>query len=355
MATNPMQRKARLSFILGMLLMLVVCGVIIAFLFMQLSDYQKKEKEAKAARVRVYTLNRDVSSGQVITNDMYSVLEVDKKTVPTNAIGDMGIISNYSLQDKAGNSVITKNSVLYLEMNGKEYELKQEDGSGNEYIEVNGQKQYVELNSVPLVAKISMKANTVITKDMIARGANSFADDVRREEYNMFILPMDLQTGDYIDLRLMLPTGQNYIVVSKKEVELPIVNGVDSVDTVWMNVSEDELLTISSAIVDAFRMDGSKLYVTKYTEAGMQQAATPTYVISQETAALMNRDPNILAKAKEELISRYNAIGSTEIRNNYINRAIENTNNAEDNYKAKIQESLTKTQDSRRKYLDSLR
>ena len=36
MATNPMQRKARNSFILGMLVMLVICGVIIAFLFIQI-------------------------------------------------------------------------------------------------------------------------------------------------------------------------------------------------------------------------------------------------------------------------------------------------------------------------------
>ena len=31
MATNPMQRKARNSFLLGMLLMLIICGLIIAF------------------------------------------------------------------------------------------------------------------------------------------------------------------------------------------------------------------------------------------------------------------------------------------------------------------------------------
>ena len=42
MATNPMQRKARNSFILGMLVMLVICGVIIAFLFIQITNLNKK-------------------------------------------------------------------------------------------------------------------------------------------------------------------------------------------------------------------------------------------------------------------------------------------------------------------------
>ena len=42
MATNPMQRKARNSFLLGMLVMLLISGVIIALLFMQLMNKMKK-------------------------------------------------------------------------------------------------------------------------------------------------------------------------------------------------------------------------------------------------------------------------------------------------------------------------
>ena len=45
MASNPMQRKARNSFLLGMVVMLLITGVIIGFLFMQLMNKNKKEKE----------------------------------------------------------------------------------------------------------------------------------------------------------------------------------------------------------------------------------------------------------------------------------------------------------------------
>ena len=38
MATNPMQRKARNSFLLGMLLAVIILGVVIAFLFLQLTN-----------------------------------------------------------------------------------------------------------------------------------------------------------------------------------------------------------------------------------------------------------------------------------------------------------------------------
>ena len=45
MATNPMQRKARNSFLLGMLVMLLIAGAVIALLFMQLMQQSKKSKQ----------------------------------------------------------------------------------------------------------------------------------------------------------------------------------------------------------------------------------------------------------------------------------------------------------------------
>ena len=41
--------------------------------------------------------------------------------------------------------------------------------------------------------------------------------DVRTQEYNMITLLSQLQTGDFVDIRLRLPSGQDYIVVSKKQ------------------------------------------------------------------------------------------------------------------------------------------
>ena len=126
------------------------------------------------------------------------------------------------------------------------------------------------------------------------------------------------------------------------------------IDVSALNVSADEILTISSAIVDAYRITGAKLYVDKYTEAGMQKAATPTYVVTSETATLMDRDPNILDKAIEALRARYRAIDSTNIRNEYINKAIEKEETPEENLQQKMQESIESTIETRQRYLDSL-
>lgn len=357
MATNPMQRKARNSFLLGMLVMLLIAAVIIGFLFMMLMN-EKKANEADP-KVKVYALTSDVSSGQVITTDMLNTITVNKSMVPSNATSNISMIENYALQDKEGNDIYTKykNDVatLYVKKDNQEYEVKQEEETENYYITKNNNKEYLQLNSVPLVAKVAMKKNTVMTTELLSKSDNLVQDDVRKQEYNMLVLPMDLVTGDYIDIRLMLPSGQDYIVVAKKEVEIPNVGGVDSQDTIWANLSEDEILTMSNAIVDAYTVKGSKLYVTKYTEAGMQNAATPTYIINAATSKLIQNDPNVVERAMTELRQRYSNTNAAELRNDYINSAINNAGTeGQTNLETKMDESITNSKTTRKDYLESL-
>lgn len=360
MATNPMQRKARNSFLLGMLTMLLLSGIIIAVLFMQLMNKTKKEKEELQASVKAYVLNQDVSSGQVITTDMLTLQTVNKTLVPSNATSDISFIENYALQDKEGNNLYTKydkdnNPTLYIRKDNKEYQVKKEEETDNYYIEKNNEKEHLELNSLPLIAKVTMKKNTLITTELLSKSDNPVQNDVRKQEYNMLVLPMDLQEGDYIDVRIMLPSGQDYIVVAKKEVAIPKINGVPSENTIWMNLSEDEILHMSCAIIDAYQIRGSKIYVTKYTEAGMQDAAIPTYPINESTSQLLRNDPNILQKAMTTIMSRYNNTNASELRNNYINPAITaQGDQAQSNIETNMQESTTNSRNDRKEYLDSL-
>ena len=355
MATNPMQRKARNSFLLGVLITLIIAGLIIALLFIQLKNYKEKEQEEKANSVKVWVLGSDVISGQIVTNDMLTQQVVNKNVVPANAWGSLEILDNYALEDKEGNEITTEyknnTATLYLKKDGSKYELKQEE-TENYYIERNGQKEYVELATVPVVAKVDMKKNTVLTTEMIVKSNEKTTNDLRKVEYNVFTLPSQLQTGEYIDIRLSLPTGQDYIVVSKKQVEIPQVSGVDVADTIWIKLTEDEIITLNNAIVDAYRALGSTLRVTIYTEAGTQEAATPTYIPSREVAELINSNPNIVQTAKNELINRYNNNANT--RNNVLNPAINTGEDGDENLKTKVEESETKSKENRQKYLQSL-
>ena len=360
MATNPMQRKARNSFLLGMLVMLLISGIVIALLFMQLLNRIKEDNEELANSVNAYVLNQDVRSGQVITTNMLTLQTVNRTLVPSNATSDISLIENYALQDKEGNDIYTKydrdnNPQLYITIDGTEYEVDQEEETDSYYYTRNNEKQYLELNSVPLVAKVDMNANTLITTELLSKSDNMVQDDMRKQEYNMLVLPIDLTTGDYIDIRLMLPSGQDYIVVSKKEVEMPLIGGVESADTIWVNMTEDEILHMSCAIYDAYRINGAKLYVTKYTEAGMQEAATPTYPVNESTSALLTSDPNILERAMEEIRARYSENNSSSLRNDYINSAINSQGDqADTNIQTNMEESITNSKNSRQEYLDSL-
>ena len=237
MASNPMQRKARNSFLLGMIVMLLISGAIIALLFMQLMNENKKNKEELQASVQAYMLNQDVSSGQVVTTDMLTKQTVNRTLVPSNATSDITVIENYALKDKEGNDIYTKydkngNAKLFIKKNNQEYEVKKEEETDNYYIEKNNNKEYLELNTVPLIAKVNMKKNTLITTDLLSKSDNFAQNDVRKQEYNVVVLPTDLTTGDYIDIRALFPNGQDFIVVSKKEVSIPNVSGVDSDDTI---------------------------------------------------------------------------------------------------------------------------
>lgn len=358
MAINPMQRKARNSFLLGMLLMLVIAGAVVALLILQIKNYRDKELEEQRASVNIAVLSQDVKSGQIITADMLITQTVNRNYIPADAIGDAATLDNYNLQDKEGNIVTTRynedddTSELYITIDNEEYRLEQEEETGNYFItRDNDEKEYIELNSVPVVAKVNMSKNTVLTRELVAKADNISSDDVRKQEYNMIVLPTQIETGDYIDIRLSLPTGQDYIVVSKKEVTVPDIAGVPSQDTIWVNLSEAEIIMLNNAIVEAYRINGAKLYANTYTDPGMQTAAITTYTPSLEVAQLIEADPNIVQRAKEELSGRYNA----NQRNNVINQAIQNNAETGDqSVTTKVQEEITTTKENRKEYLDGL-
>lgn len=300
MASNPIQKKVRNAGLIGAAITLLVMSVVVAFLLIQLSNLQKEKKEIEESYKTVYTLAQNVKAGEIITIDMVKTSTAQAQHVPSDAITSM---SQFSADE-------------------------------------------------PAIAKIDMTQNTVLTSDMLATGS-VLTNDIRKQEYNAIILPLDLVTGDYVDIRMQLPTGQDFIVISKKMVEIPVVDGMDSEDTIWLNLSEDEILTMSCAIVESYRINGSKLYATKYTEPGIQEAATPTYPVSAETKKLIETDPNVTETAEEALRTRYNN-AFISIRNEQINSELGKSENSLSNVTGKINESIVKTQEERKKYLQSI-
>ena len=164
--------------------------------------------------------------------------------------------------------------------------------------------------------KINLKAGTILSTDMIAQAEDITQDDTREQEYNMIVLPTYLEIDNYIDVRLRLPSGEDYIVVSKKK-----VTNADEI-TMWIRLSEDEILTLSNAIVEAYQIDGALLYATTYVEPGIQAGASVTYVPTMSVSQLINSNPNVIQTAKEELAKRYNNSTLYSGRTNVIDPAV---------------------------------
>ena len=309
MAMNPMQRKANNSFLLGILITLLITGAIIAFLIYQIMNLNNELEEEEALKVTALVVTQTISSGET----------VDYSKVQT-------------IETSLGN-VDTSNLVTILK---------------EEYVEdpATGVSETIYTQK----AKVDLTPGTVLTNDLLYEG-EALTSDVRTQEYNVITLPSQLQTGEYIDIRLRTPDGRNLIVLSYKQVTIPEVDGVPSADCIWIDLSEEEILMMSSAIVESYKMNGAMLYATRYVEPGTQGAATPTYVPNDETITLIHNDPNIVQEAKNELITRYNQNSDT-IRPG-IQNAI-NHEDAEDNVIDKTEGEISNLQDARESYIDSL-
>ncbi len=408
MASNPMQRKARNSFLLGVIITLLIAGIIIAFLFLQLKQKTEDLNAELNAKVNVYTLNQNVKSGQVLTKDMFSVKKIHKDSIPSNATALSSVIDTWYLQTKDGTMVSTDEKGLYLDKPDSILEVEEEDGkkykySGDEKIAVSSRdevrtegedsyvidtsnsvdkitrvyqetatdqfyiykldastgnnariKEYLELQNVPVIAKVTMNANTVMTPNLVVQSDEAITNDTREQEYNMVTLPVDLMTDDYIDIRFMTPSGQDFIVVSKAKVTIPMnADGSYIADTMKVNLREDEILAMSSAIVEAYGLLGSKIYATKYVEAGIQDAAYPTYTPNAAVTAQIDDNPNIVEKAKEELRTRYSD-AAKRTRNTYLQSIINSSEDYTSNIQNKAEEDITKQNSARQKYLESL-
>jgi len=196
----------------------------------QIRELEELIVEQTESYVTAYVLNRDVDAGSKIEEGFLEPVQVLRDTVP-------------------GNSVNVEDAV------GK-------------------------------IVKIDMKKNSLLTSDMLYM-EGEIPDDLRLLEYTVINLPSKLARKDYVDVRLNLPNGADYIVISKKRVE-DLEPG-----RVWFTVNEKEILMMSSAIVDAYINDGI-LYATTYADPEMQAKAQENYPPNKHVLQLIKSNPNIV-------------------------------------------------------------
>ena len=154
---------------------------------------------------------------------------------------------------------------------------------------------YITAEDLGTQALIDIDAETPILKSMVSNFV--VESDTREYELSVVSLMTDQQENDFVDVRILFPNGEDYVVLTKKQVTN--LNFEYCVFDTFL--SEEEILRMSSAIIDAFTVSGTRIYCTRYVEPSLQDEATPTYLVRNETIDLIHSSPNVISIAEQTL------------------------------------------------------
>lgn len=142
-------------------------------------------------------------------------------------------------------------------------------------------------------AKIELQPGTPLTPSMLYESV-PVPKDLRIQEFHVIQLPSNLQKGQFVDVRINFPTGEDFVLLAKKKAR--DLSG----SVIWLEMNELDILQTSSAIIDAY-LQGARLYALPYIEPVLQEAASVNYPANPQVLDLMEHDPNLLEKATTEL------------------------------------------------------
>lgn len=138
------------------------------------------------------------------------------------------------------------------------------------------------------IYKIGLKAGSYITTDMISD--YKIHKNMRELDVVMDEIPVGLEEGDYVDIRISFPLGQDYIAMSHKKV-LSITG-----NTVKLIVIEHDFYRYESMKTDLATYQSTKIYAVKYVEAGLQPNGKVYYPPTLEIIKQSILDPNMNSK-----------------------------------------------------------
>ena len=228
MMLGPMKKKMITTGVIAFLIPTIVIGVIFG-LYAKNKKAEIAELRVKAETQMAYVLAEDLPVNHIMSESDVTLVEAKKETLPNDAYIATPIL------DKNGNAVTDK--------------------AGN--IQYNYDKAFVGRK-----LKSATSARTIISDALFLQDSDNLSVDLRSREFNMISLPSTLVEGDYIDIRILYPTGEDYLVVAGKEVVGTGANA-DS-NSIFLELDEEEIVRMSSAIIESYIADGINVYATKY-------------------------------------------------------------------------------------------
>lgn len=212
MMMGPMKKKVVTSAVVTAVIMIILFCLVGAVYVMQ-TNKQIADLKVKSEVVQRYVFTNDMLAGDVVTASNVALVDVKGESAPSDS-----------------------------------YEL---------------------LSMIGRRLKMNANAKTIVTESMFYEDDKEPELDTRLQEFNMITLPSDLVEGDYIDVRLRFPTGEDYAVIVGKKVESVGATEEES-NTIFLRLSEEEIDRMGSAIIESYIRDGVHLYANKYVDASTQ-------------------------------------------------------------------------------------
>lgn len=137
--------------------------------------------------------------------------------------------------------------------------------------------------------KVDINPGTILSKDMLMKEDD---EGLTKKKFtrtiNFTSLPVGLVEGDYIDLRMMLPNGEEFVVFNHAFVKKIFET------TILLDISEEENVIIHSMLQDEANYKGYVLfYLMKYLEPGNDTDTIAFYPIQHEMENFVRFNPNI--------------------------------------------------------------
>ena len=150
--------------------------------------------------------------------------------------------------------------------------------------------------TIPKAGQVSLEDNQQENTSLQPK-IKKAEDDWRIHGFPYIKLTSNLKVGDYVDVRISFADGGDFVVLSKKQIQGLSPLREEGTRALWLIVSEEEILRLASASVDAYCNEGCSIYAIQYV-SDTQKEATVNYVVSDTVKKLMEEDPNIVKRAE---------------------------------------------------------
>lgn len=266
---QQIKRSFRKGLAVSLIIVVATVGTYQVYVIPKIKAKEKKlalEKlEKRENQADVIVLDKDVNQGELITDDVIKTIPYDKDILSSDILG-----SREEIKDK--------------------------------------------------VARMNLKANTIITNSMLLKREDILTTDLRKQDFDHILLNVNLEAGHFVDIRYKKKDGSDFVVASKKKI-LVRNDGI-----MITNITEKERVYINNATVSAALTDAI-LYTTIYVDPENQPPAKITYEINKDVKEMIEKDPNIIKSSQEELKNRIYQDNKKQVTEDEANNTNTNTNN----------------------------